>query len=87
MQDKMRSARSRQALLFAQNFLKHPKMIGSFIPSSRYLVDRLLGEIDWETASIIVEYGPGVGTITSQVLRRMRPDAKLIVIEMNEDFV
>jgi phospholipid N-methyltransferase len=87
MQDKMRSARSRQALLFAQNFLKHPKMIGSFIPSSRYLVDRLLGEINWETASTIVEYGPGVGTITSQVLRRMRPDAKLIVIEMNEDFV
>jgi phospholipid N-methyltransferase len=62
-------------------------MIGSFIPSSRYLVDRLLGEVDWEAASVIVEYGPGVGTITAQVLRRMRPDAKLIVIEMNEDFV
>jgi phospholipid N-methyltransferase len=62
-------------------------MIGSLIPSSRYLVDRLLGEIDWESASTIVEYGPGVGTITAQVLRRMRPDSNLIVIEMNEDFV
>jgi phospholipid N-methyltransferase len=82
----MRSVRS-QALLFAQNFLKHPKMIGSFIPSSRYLVDRLLGEIDWKTASVIVEYGPGVGTITAQILKRMRPNTQLIVIEMNEDFV
>ncbi len=86
MQENMRSVRS-QALLFAQNFLKHPKMIGSFIPSSRYLVDRLLGEIDWKTASVLVEYGPGVGTITAQILKRMRPNAQLIVMEMNEDFV
>jgi len=87
MQENMRSARSSQALLFAQNFLKHPKMIGSFIPSSRYLVDRLLGEIEWNSSSVIVEYGPGVGTITAKILQRMRPDAKLIAIEMNEDFV
>lgn len=80
-------SRSRQALLFAQNFFKHPKMIGSFIPSSRHLVERLLAKVNWHSARVLVEYGPGVGTITREVLKRMRPDAVLVVIEMNEDFV
>jgi phospholipid N-methyltransferase len=80
------SSRSQQAWLFAQNFLKHPKMIGSFIPSSRYLVDRLLGEVDWGNTKVVVEYGPGVGTITRELLLRMPEDAVLIAIEMNRDF-
>ena len=75
-----------QALLFAQNFLKHPRMIGSLIPSSRRLIDRILSKVDWSRARVIVEYGPGVGTITREILGRMRPDAMLLAIEMNEDF-
>ncbi len=78
-------ARSR-TLLFAQNFLKHPKMIGSLIPSSRRLIDRVLCKVDWQKARVIVEYGPGVGTITREILARMRPDAALFVIETNDDF-
>lgn len=62
-------------------------MLGSLIPSSRFLVQRLLGRIDWKRAKTIVEYGPGVGTITAQILQRMSPHTKLVVFEMNEDFV
>ena len=80
------SSRSQQALLFAQNFFKHPKMIGSFIPSSRYLVERLLGDVDWSTKKVVVEYGPGVGTFTRELLARMPADSTLIAIEMNRDF-
>lgn len=76
-----------EALLFASNFLRHPYMLGSIIPSSRFLVNQVLEPIDWPRARVIVEYGPGVGTITSEILRRMRPDAHLIAIEMNRDFV
>ena len=84
----MKRTRSRrQALLFARNFFKHPRMLGSVIPSSRFLVDQVLGQIDWKRARVIVEYGPGVGTITRHILRRMAPDATLVVIEMNRDFV
>lgn len=79
--------RSSQTLLFARNFLKHPKMLGSIIPSSRFLVNHLLDLIDFERARFIVEYGPGIGNITKQVLARMRPDARLVAIEMNADFV
>lgn len=80
-------SRSEETLLFAKNFLQHPRMLGSLIPSSRFLIDRLLSRVDWKRARTIVEYGPGVGTITAHILFRMSPDARLVVFEMNEDFV
>jgi phospholipid N-methyltransferase len=76
-----------QALLFARNFLRYPKVLGSVVPSSRFLVDRLLRHVDWTSARLIVEYGPGVGTFTGEILRRMRPDALLVAIELNDQFV
>jgi phospholipid N-methyltransferase len=74
-------------LLFARNFFRHPRMLGSIVPSSRFLIKQLLEPINWARARVIVEYGPGVGGITAEVLRRMRSDATLIAIEMNPDFV
>ena len=80
-------SRSGGALLFARNFFRHPRMLGSIIPSSRFLIKQLLEPVDWDQARVIVEYGPGVGGITAEVLRRMRPDAMLIAIETNPEFV
>ncbi len=79
--------RTGDLLLFARNFFRHPRMLGSIIPSSRFLIRQLLQPVDWTTARVIVEYGPGVGSITAQILQRMRPDAVLIAIETNSDFV
>ena len=76
-----------ETLLFASNFLRHPNMLGSIIPSSRFLVDQVLEPVDWGRTRVIVEYGPGVGTFTAEILRRMRSDAHLVAIETNRDFV
>lgn len=73
--------------LFARNFIKHPFMLGSVLPSSRFLVRDLVSQVNWERALVVVEFGPGVGTVTREVLKRMRRDAVLVVIEINEDFV
>jgi phospholipid N-methyltransferase len=62
-------------------------MLGSVIPSSRYLVNHLLKDMDWNEARVIVELGPGVGTITRAMLKRMRSDAALLAFEINDDFV
>jgi len=75
------------AALFARNFFRYPSMLGSVVPSSRFLVKDIMGQIDWDRARVIVEFGPGVGTITREALKRMRPDAVLVVIELNEEFV
>jgi phospholipid N-methyltransferase len=73
-------------VLFSRNFIKHPRMLGSLIPSSRFLVNRLLDQVDWSRASTIVEYGPGVGTFTGEILGRLRADASLVAIDTNRDF-
>lgn len=73
--------------LFLQGFFKHPVMVGSIIPSSRKLIRKMLGQVDWENTKVFVEYGPGVGTFCRAVLDRLGPDAKYIAIDTNPDFV
>jgi phospholipid N-methyltransferase len=72
---------------FLRGFIKHPVMVGSIIPSSRAMVDKMLAPVDWAKCKLFVEYGPGVGTFTEHVLRRLAPDATLIAIDTNSDFI
>lgn len=73
--------------MFFRQFMKHPGMIGSIIPSSAALVDAVLDGVDWHRTRLFVEYGPGVGTFTRPILERMHPDATLLAIDLNLDFV
>ena len=73
-------------MLFARSFLRHPNMVGWMLPSSRFLVNQVLKQIDWQKARVIVEYGPGAGAFTTRVLERMHPDARLIALEINPEF-
>lgn len=71
---------------FLRGFLKHPVMVGSIIPSSRILIDKMLGPVDWDDTRLFVEYGPGVGTFTRPILDRLGEDARLLTIDTNPDF-
>jgi phospholipid N-methyltransferase len=73
--------------MFFRQFVRHPGMIGSVIPSSTTLVARMLDQVDWRSTRLFVEYGPGVGTFTQAILDRLSPDATLIAIDLNLDFV
>lgn len=73
--------------MFFQGFLKHPVMVGSIIPSSDKLIGKMLGPVDWAACRLFVEYGPGVGTFCRPILERLAPDAALIAIDTNPDFV
>lgn len=83
----MKNNRPSPIALFARNFVRHPRMLGSFIPSSRFLIRTLLNQIDFTRAKLIVEYGPGVGTFTRPMLARMRADATLVALDTNPEFV
>jgi len=74
-------------LLFFQGFLKRPAMVGSVIPSSRYLERRVVREARLATARLAVELGPGTGGTTRAILRALPADAKLLTIEINPDFL
>ena len=71
---------------FLRGFLKHPVMVGSIIPSSRILIEKMLGRVDWENTKVFVEYGPGVGTFTRPILEKLGADARLVTIDTNADF-
>ena len=78
--------RLRADLLFASTFLKHPIRLGSLIPSSPLLVKRLMQQIDWKNTRVLVEYGPGVGTVTTALLRHLHPEGVLVAIDYHPDF-
>ncbi|HEX6218909.1 MAG TPA: methyltransferase [Sphingomicrobium sp.] len=62
-------------------------MVGSIIPSSKILIERMLKPVDWSATRLFVEYGPGVGTFTRPILERLGPEARLIAIDTNPDFI
>ena len=72
---------------FLRGFIKHPVMVGSIIPSSDKLIAKMLGPVDWDATRLFVEYGPGVGTFTRPILDLMGPDARLIAIDTNAEFI
>jgi phospholipid N-methyltransferase len=73
--------------LFFREFCRNPTMIGSIIPSSDKLIEKMLSRIDWESTRLFVEYGPGVGTFTRPILDQLGPDATLLAIDTNRDFI
>lgn len=73
--------------MFFTGFLKHPVMVGSVIPSSDRLIRHMLSRVDWQRTRLFVEYGPGVGTFCRPILKKLAPDATLLVIDTNPDFI
>lgn len=84
--EQTQQSEGRGALLFFTEFWKHRRDIGSIVPSSRFLIDKMLRWVDFQRARVIVELGPGEGCVTRPLLKRMRPDARLLVFEINEAF-
>lgn len=72
--------------LMTKKFLRKGKEIASVCPSSPYLIRALLKGLDFRTAQVIVELGGGTGPITAELVRRLRPGCKLIVLELDPDF-
>ena len=70
-----------------KEFARHPSMVGSAFPASRWLVRRMLDPLDWSRIRVFVEFGPGTGRFTRMVLSRLAPNAKLVALETGADFV
>jgi phospholipid N-methyltransferase len=68
-----------------QYFLK-PRTTGAILPSSRFLAQKMVKNIDFDNAKCIVEYGPGTGVFTEKILTKRQQNTQLILIERNESF-
>ncbi|MBP6091197.1 MAG: methyltransferase [Crocinitomicaceae bacterium] len=71
---------------FLKQFWKEKKMVGAMAPSSRFLAKKMLNNIDFSTDKVLVELGPGTGVFTKEIIKKMAPDATLLVFELNDTF-
>lgn len=71
---------------FLKQFFKDRKVVGAVSPSTKFLGEKMLASIDFDKARNMVELGPGTGVFTDIIIQRMHRDAKLLVLELNDDF-
>ncbi len=74
-------------LAFLQGFLRNPHLVGSVIPSSRFLERRIVDIAPIAEARLVVELGPGTGGTTWAILRALPEESRLLAIEIDPRFV
>jgi len=82
-----RQVRGNGRAAFFLNFLRRPSLIGSVIPSSRFLERRIVETARIAQSHIVVELGPGTGGTTRAILEALPRRAQLLAIEINPAFV
>lgn len=73
-------------LTFFKGFLDNPELVGSVIPSSRFLEQRIVDAAEVANARLAVELGPGTGGTTRALLNALPPSGRLLTIEIKPDF-
>lgn len=71
---------------FFKGFLRNPKEVGSVVPSSRFVIRRVVKCGEVSRSPVVIELGPGTGVLTREILQHMPRDGKLIAIELLPDF-
>lgn len=72
--------------VFLRQFIRNPRTVGSMVPSSRFLVDKMLAGVPWDRCRTVVELGPGTGQVTSGILARMPAGGSLLLFEREAVF-
>jgi phospholipid N-methyltransferase len=83
----MANENSSDRWVFFKENLRSQRTVGALAPSSPSLTRAMLDEAEVEQARVIVEFGPGTGVFTQEIVRRMDANARLIVLEINATFV
>jgi len=73
-------------LSFLKQYIFKPKTVGAILPSSKYLADKMIQNIDFENARCIVEYGSGTGIFTEKILNERQQDTVVLLFENNKEF-
>ena len=77
----------RMSILFFKRVLANPLRVGYVVPSSPFLTRQTARRIDFSRPRVVVELGPGEGCHTRQIVKRMDPHSRLILFELDEEFV
>lgn len=59
------------------------KSVAALMPSSKFMVKRIIKAMDLRGAKTVVEYGAAAGVITREILPKLPPDGRLLAVEFN----
>lgn len=76
----------RDQVRFLSGFVRDPGAVGAVAPSSLTLARAMVDRMGLDAARVVVELGPGTGAFTATLLERVRPDARVIAVEINPSF-
>jgi phosphatidylethanolamine/phosphatidyl-N-methylethanolamine N-methyltransferase len=62
----------KESLLFLREFVRRPGQTGAIAPSSSYLTSEIIRQAGVKKADCIVEFGPGTGSFTCEILRQKK---------------
>lgn len=71
---------------FLMQYVLHPRTIGAVFPSSKKLSYKMIENINFNNCNCIVEFGPGTGVFTEEILKKRNRNTTIILIEYNEEF-
>lgn len=71
---------------FILQYILNPRTVGAVLPSSSRLAKKMVENIDFSKVKCIVEYGPGTGVFTEELIRRRNKNTIFFIIEYNEKF-
>jgi phospholipid N-methyltransferase len=71
---------------FLWEFVRHPGTVGAIAASSVFLAREMVQGFDWQRIRTVVEYGPGTGAFTGEILAQLQPGARYAAIEINPQF-
>lgn len=78
-----------QTILKKFNFLKtfvSDFHVGAISASSKFVISKVLTNVP-KKLDIVIEYGPGEGAMTKEILKNLSKNGRIIVIEPNKEFL
>jgi phospholipid N-methyltransferase len=75
----------KESIRFLWGFLRHPRAVGSVVPSSPFLARAVVSRVP-HGARVVAEFGPGTGPLTRPLLARLGPEAMVMALEIDPGF-
>jgi phosphatidylethanolamine/phosphatidyl-N-methylethanolamine N-methyltransferase len=72
-------------VMFFRRWLANPLQMGSVIPSSAALCERIVRHAKWNAEQVVVELGAGTGVISRALLASGLAPGRLVVVEIAHD--
>lgn len=74
-------------ILFVKSLVENPGEIGQVTPSSRFLAEGMVANLDLATAKAVVEFGPGTGAVTKAIIKKCGAETTFFALETNANMI